>query len=56
MVKIDRNKCIGCGLCSSDCPEIFEIDDDGKSKIKSEKKLPCIKRAIEDCPVQAISE
>lgn len=57
MVKIDKKKCIGCGNCSAVCPEIFEIDKkDNKARVKSEKKLPCIKEAIRNCPVGAISE
>ena len=56
MTKIDKEKCIGCGTCEAVCPEIFEIGDDGKAKIKEQKKIPCLKEAIESCPVQAINE
>ena len=56
MVKIDKKKCIGCGTCVAVCPEIFEMTDDNKAKIKSKKNASCIKEAIEACPVEAISE
>jgi ferredoxin len=55
--KIDRDLCIGCGLCESLCPEVFKLDD-GKSIIlegvdyKANKE--CTQKAIENCPVQAI--
>ena len=55
MVKVNRELCIGCGLCQSICPEVFEIDDNSKAKIISQTKCPCIKEAIEACPIDAIS-
>ena len=54
-IKVDKKKCIGCGLCASICEEIFEIRKDNKSHVKAQKKLPCVKKAIESCPVEAIS-
>ena len=26
-VKIDQDTCIGCGLCPSICPSVFEMDE-----------------------------
>ena len=56
MVRVDEDKCIGCGLCASLCPEVFEMDDDMKAKVKSQKKLPCVQDAISSCPVEAIGK
>jgi len=56
-IKIDKEKCIGCGLCASIAPEVFDIDDNGKAKIKNQKgDKKKIKDAIDSCPVEAISE
>ncbi len=56
MVSVDKTKCIGCGLCTSICEEVFEMGDDMKAQVKAQKKIPCVKEAVENCPVQAISE
>ncbi len=58
MVKIvvDKKKCIGCALCWTVCPQVFAAGKDGKSFVKEQKDIPCVKEAIESCPVEAISE
>jgi len=55
-IKVDKKKCIGCGACVSICPEVFEIGSDGKAKVKAQKKIPCVKEAVESCPNNAISQ
>ena len=56
MVKVDKKKCIGCGACVSICPEIFEIGEGGKARVKAQKDDSCIKEAIDSCPANAISK
>jgi ferredoxin len=60
MVKVEKNKCIGCGACASTCPAVFEMNDDGKAQVKAgadlKKNAKCTKEAIEGCPVDAISK
>ncbi len=56
MIKVNKEKCIGCGLCPSICGEVFEMGTDGKARVKAQKKIPCVKEAIESCPVSAITE
>ncbi len=53
---IDKNKCIGCGTCVALASETFEIDKDGKSKIKnlSGNNEETIKLTVDSCPTQAI--
>lgn len=56
---VDKETCIGCGLCPSICPEVFEMDDDGKAKAIAdsvpEKCVDEAKDAESSCPVNAIS-
>ncbi len=63
-IKLEREKCIGCGSCSALCPKYFEMADDGKSHIKNAlkndieelevQKLECAESASEACPAQCI--
>ncbi|TSC94478.1 MAG: ferredoxin [Parcubacteria group bacterium Licking1014_1] len=63
-IKLEREKCIGCGSCQVICPEYFELAEDGKAHIKNSnkadieeleiKKIKCAESALESCPVQCI--
>jgi len=55
MVKVDKNKCIGCGLCAGMCPETFQMDLNGKSEVIKDEVTDCAKNAAANCPVEAIS-
>jgi len=59
-IKINKEKCIGCGFCVSACPEVFEINEEGKSQIKEgvnlEEYKEKIKEAQESCPASAIED
>ncbi|MBN1494823.1 ferredoxin [Candidatus Peregrinibacteria bacterium] len=54
---VDPDKCIGCTLCVSISPKIFEMQPDGKSKAvnPTAEATDVIEKAIAACPVQAIS-
>ncbi|MGQ1911009.1 ferredoxin [Marinifilum sp. RC60d5] len=56
---VDKETCIGCGICESICPKVFEMKDDGKSHVKI-NPVPsdcedCALEAENECPVEAIS-
>ncbi|MCK9444486.1 MAG: ferredoxin [Tissierellaceae bacterium] len=56
---VDRDECIGCGLCSSICPEVFEMDDENIATVIADPIPPNVEeQAIEakdSCPTGAIS-
>ena len=54
MVKVDKEKCLGCGACVNVCSKGFEIGSDGKAEVK-DAKAECVKEAADACPVNAIS-
>jgi NAD-dependent dihydropyrimidine dehydrogenase PreA subunit len=53
-VKVDKDKCTGCGTCVETCPmEVFEIKDEKSVPVKPEECIVC--RACEvQCPEEAI--
>jgi len=55
-VTIDESLCTGCGVCASNCPEIFEVGDDNLAHVLSGKCDTCdLKEIATQCPVDAIS-
>lgn len=55
MIKIDKEKCVGCMLCESMIPEIFEVKD-CLAVVKSQVDDPQIGDVIDSCPMNAISK
>ena len=57
-VKLNKNRCIGCGLCCNMCPAVFGVDDIGKAEVisgASEENNNKVQGAIYCCPTKAIS-
>ena len=56
-IKIDKEKCIGCGTCAALCPEAFELGSDFKAIVKdnANPEDKSVMDAIKSCPVEAIS-
>lgn len=55
-IKVNLGECIGCGVCSQLCPEVFKLDEnEGKSLIISQEQTPELKEAVDSCPVSAIA-
>ena len=55
-ITVDQELCVGCGVCANLCPEVFEIQDDGKVKVINKdnyENCDC-EEVINNCPVGAI--
>lgn len=54
---VDKEACTGCGLCTSTCPEVFEMEDNVavvNLKNISDENKESVKQAAQDCPLEAI--
>lgn len=55
---VDQSVCIGCGLCTEICPEVFSLNDQGVAQ--ATEVIPAdsedlAEEAADNCPVSAIS-
>jgi len=53
-----NENCSGTASCTETCPEVFEMGDDGRAKVKVDE-VPksaedSCRRAMDECPFQAI--
>lgn len=56
---VDKDTCIGCGLCVDVCPQVFSMELDGKAVAKDtlvplDIEASC-RDAAQQCPVEAIT-
>lgn len=59
-LEVNKDLCIGCGMCCGIEPDVFEIGDDGLSyvkvdEIKEENKENALD-AVDGCPTSAIEK
>jgi ferredoxin len=58
-VAVDDDACRGHGICTTICPEVFTLNDDGYSVVQS-PAVPveledAVRRAAANCPERAIT-
>lgn len=57
-VKVDKDKCIGCGTCASICPDCFIMTDHlavVNPDCDCQSNMEKINQAKDACPVAAIT-
>ncbi|MHA1605249.1 MAG: ATP-binding protein [Candidatus Freyarchaeota archaeon] len=53
-IKIDHDKCTGCGTCVDDCPvDVFELVNEKSEAVRVEDCTECC-TCVEGCPEEAI--
>lgn len=56
---VDKEACIGCGLCASINSRVFFMEDDGKALATEDElldsELSDTEEAVSSCPVSAIT-
>ncbi len=57
-IKVNKDACIGCGMCQSICEEVFQIGDDGFAEVIVDEIPENLEEevmdALESCPTEAI--
>ncbi|KPJ57034.1 hypothetical protein AMJ49_02645 [Parcubacteria bacterium DG_74_2] len=55
MFRINKQKCMGCGICVNNCPGATQIGSDGKAEIVNQGRLEkCGGESV--CPMGAIEK
>ncbi|MEU6390960.1 ferredoxin [Streptomyces sp. NPDC046939] len=59
-IEVDKERCVGAGMCALTAPDVFTQDDDGFSEVlpgaaERAGEHPMVKEAVRACPVQAVT-
>lgn len=59
-VKVNKEKCLICGMCASMVSEVFNFNDEGFVEANNDNindnNIEEVKTAMDNCPVGAIEE
>ncbi|GAA2569612.1 ferredoxin [Mycolicibacterium diernhoferi] len=57
-VTVDRDRCVGNGVCEALAPELFVVDDNGEVELQFAEIPPeqqqLVLDAVSSCPAQAL--
>ncbi|MER7853026.1 ferredoxin [Streptomyces bacillaris] len=59
-IQVDRERCVGAGMCALTAPDVFTQDDDGLSEVlpgraEAAGGHPLVREAVRACPVGAVA-
>lgn len=55
--RVNQELCVGCGLCASMNPEVFQMNENGlATAVKETEDETLLQESIDSCPVSAISK
>ena len=58
-VRVDTDLCVGTGVCEATAPDLFEVTDEGTSRVLLDSVSPelfdAARRAVADCPTRALT-
>ncbi|MEU3054731.1 ferredoxin [Streptomyces griseus] len=59
-VRVDKERCVGAGMCALTAPDVFTQDDDGFSEMLPGRAAatgdhPLVREAVRACPVGAVA-
>ena len=53
-VVVDREVCMGAGVCEMEAPEVFELDADGVLQVHEITDVTAVETAVRACPTGAL--
>ena len=53
-IVVDREVCMGAGVCEMTAPDVFELDDDGVLQVREPTDLADVETAVRVCPTVAL--
>ncbi|MEU6004187.1 ferredoxin [Streptomyces sp. NPDC047197] len=58
-VHVEKERCVGAGMCALNAPSVFTQDDDGFSEVLPGREDgggdPRVREAVRSCPVRAVT-
>lgn len=58
-VSVNRDKCVGIGMCEVSAPEVFEVGDDGQAHVLVEEIAEAdeegVREAVANCPTESLT-